>query len=150
VGASAVAGATVEALQAQVETVEALLERTPSAPGDLDEAARAFRAEARRLQVVLDGPGAAGLAQQETVVPLGSLVSRLYTSTESWTGSPTADQRDLTARAHGELAALFSDLRTLIDDALPALRRDLDDAGLAWPGGEAPVLPADLLPPFQP
>ncbi|NNK63744.1 MAG: hypothetical protein HKO98_11130, partial [Gemmatimonadetes bacterium] len=150
VGAAAVVGAAVDTLVAQAGAVGALLEDTPSAPAAIAEAAREMTAETRRLQVILEGPGASGLAQQETVVPLASLVSRLYASTESWTGPPTADQRNLTARARAELTELVADLRALIDDALPALRSSLDAAGLAWPAGDAPVLPADLLPPFQP
>jgi hypothetical protein len=150
VGAAAVAGAAVDTVMAQAQAVETLLGRTPSAPADVGEAARQVSAEARRLQVILNGPGAAGLAQQETVLPLAPLISRLYTSTESWTGAPTADQRGLTTRAHGEVADLVADLRTLLDGALRALRRRVEDAGLAWPAGEAPVLPAGLVPTLQP
>jgi photosystem II stability/assembly factor-like uncharacterized protein len=150
VGAVAVVGSAVDTLRAHADAVAALLAGTPEAATEIGEAARALSAEVRRLEVVLDGPGASGLAQQETVLPLSSLVSRLYTSTESWTGPPTADQRQLTTRAHREVDALVADVRVLLDGAHRALRERVEAAGLVWPAGDAPVLPSGLLPPPQP
>jgi len=106
------------------------------------------RTEARRLRVALSGPGGGGVAQQETVLPLGTLVGRLYSTTESWTGAPTEDQRRLTRQAHEAMTALLADLRPLIENELRALRDALAEAGIPWPAGESPVLPDNLLPPF--
>jgi hypothetical protein len=109
-----------------------------------------LEAGARRLQVVLEGPGQGGIAQQETVLPLSTLVTRLYSTTEGWTHGPTADQSRFTNRAHRDLVELLAVLRPLLDRDLPELRRAMAEAGIPWPAGDAPVLPAGLLPPFVP
>jgi hypothetical protein len=149
VGAAAVLGSAVDTIAAHADAVlKALAEEDPQPLGNLAEQARSLRAEARRLRVVLSGPGAGGIAQQETVLPLGTLVGRLYSTTEAWTGSPTEDQRRLTRQAHEGMVTLLTDLRSLLDNDLPALRKALAEAGLPWPAGEAPILSENLLPPF--
>ena len=50
----------------------------------------------------------------------------------------------------GEVAELLAALRPLLDRELPELRRVMTEAGIPWPAGDAPVLPAGLLPPFVP
>jgi hypothetical protein len=114
-----------------------------------DRAAR-LGSEVERLHALLRGPGEGGVAQQETVLPLATLVGRLYSTTEAWTGAPTTQQTELTARAHRELTDVWIRLRTILAEDLPALRRALSDAGIPWPAGNPPVLPTDLLPPTAP
>jgi hypothetical protein len=150
VGAAAITGAVVDTLLIQTRTVMDSLARHPRATTTLVEGAQALEAEARRLEVVLEGPGQGGTAQQETVLPLSALVGRLYTSTESWTGPPTADQVRLTSVAHRQMADLLSDLRSLLHGGFPGLRGSMTQAGIPWPAGEAPVLPENLIPPLKP
>jgi hypothetical protein len=150
VGAVALSGSAVDTVLAQAGTVLESLAGLPDAPDTLTERALALEAGARHLQVVLEGPGQQGIAQQETVLPLSTLVTRLYSTTEGWSGGPTADQSRLTERAHGEVAELLAALRPLLDRELPELRRAMTEAGIPWPAGDAPVLPAGLLPPFVP
>lgn len=149
VGAAAVLGSVVDTVAAQAEVVLEALSGYTDAPPEVAENARAVRAEARRLRVVLSGPGGGGIAQQETVLPLGTLVGRLYSTTEAWTGSLTEDQRRLTRQAHGATAKLIAGFRALIDNDLPELRQALAEAGIPWPAGEAPTLPDNLIPPFE-
>ncbi|MDG2238753.1 MAG: hypothetical protein P8L30_00850 [Longimicrobiales bacterium] len=150
VGAVALAGSAVDTMLVQAATVLESLAGLPDAPGTLTERARELEAGARRLQVVLEGPGQQGIAQQETVLPLSTLVTRLYSTTEGWTHGPTADQSRLTNRAHRDLVELLAVLRPLLDRDLPELRRAMAEAGIPWPAGDAPVLPAGLLPPLVP
>ncbi len=150
VGAAAVSGAVVDTLLAQVGTVLESLTVRSGAPATLSQRARALEAGARRLRVALEGPGELGVAQQETTLPLATLVGRLYSTTEAWTGAPTADQARLTALAHRQLAHLLADLRPLLEQGLPGLRQAMDQAGIPWPAGEAPELPDNLLPPYRP
>jgi len=132
-------GLMLETLYAAQDVRPGLLERTH----DLEE-------EARRLRVILRGPGQEGVAQQETSLPLLSLVNRLYRTTEAWTGPPTEDQLRLTRKAHGDLMELMGDLRPLLNREIPELRQIMENAGMPWPAGDVPVLPDDLLPPFNP
>ena len=150
VGAAAVFGAVVDTVLAQTRTVTDSLTHHPSAPPALLERTRAVQAEAQRLNVLLEGPGSEGVAQQETVIPLSPFVGRLYSSTESWTGRPTADQRRLTTRAHQGLADLLDALRRVVERDLSGLRQAIADAGIPWPAGPPPVIPQNLLPPLRP
>ncbi len=148
VGAAAISGAVVDTLLAQASTVLETLAARPGPPGALVERTRAFEAEGRRLRILLEGPGELGVAQQETVLPLSTLVGRLYSTTEAWTGPPTADQTRLTSWAHREMADILAALRTSLGGGLPGLRRALAEEGIPWPAGAVPTLPENLLPPL--
>jgi hypothetical protein len=148
VGAAAVVGSVVDTVAAQAEVVLEALSEHSDVPPEVAKNARAVRAEAQRLRVVLSGPGGGGIAQQETVLPIGTLVGRLYSTTEAWTGSPTEDQRRLTRQAHGDMVRLISDLRALIEQELQRLRQAFTEAGIPWPAGEAPTLPDNLIRPY--
>ena len=150
VGAVAVAGAAVDTLLAQARTVADALRARPDAQPDLADAATRIQAQAEALRVVLEGPGEGGVAQQETVLPLSSLVNRLYTTTEAWTGRPTADQLRLTRLARQQASGLVDALTELVGEDLPALRKALSDAGIPWPAGTAPALPNQLTPSREP
>ncbi len=146
VGATAAAGAVVETLLAQTRTVLDTLEGRTDAPAALAKSADALLAHVQELNVILEGPGEGGIAQQETVLPLSTLVGRLYGTTEAWTGAPTADQTHLTDQARQQVTELLRRLASLLEQTLPDLRRDLAAAGIPWPAGEVPVLPENLLP----
>jgi photosystem II stability/assembly factor-like uncharacterized protein len=150
VGAAAFSGAVVDTLLAQARVVRDTLATRTAAPSAVTERAAALEAEAHRLRVALHGPGELGVAQQETTLALSALVSRLYSTTEAWTGAPTADQRRLTLLAHRQMSELLAGVRSLLARDLPGLRQALGQAGIPWPASAAPTLPADLLPPFHP
>jgi hypothetical protein len=150
VGAVALSGAAVDSVLAQAGTVLESLAARSDAPGTLVERVRAIEAEARRLQIVLEGPGQQGIAQQETVLPLSTLVTRLYSTTEGWSHGPTADQSRLTDRAHREVVELLAVLRPLLDQDLLELRRGMAEAGIPWPAGDTPALPTGLLSRIEP
>lgn len=149
-GAAARAGAAVDTVRAQAgRMLQALRASRDVRPGLL-ERTQELEAEADRLHVILQGPDQEGIAQQETSIPLASLVTRLYRTTESWTGPPTEDQMRLTGHARRELGALLSDLRAILDPELPELRQIMENTGIPWPGGDIPTLPENLLPAFTP
>jgi ABC-type transporter Mla subunit MlaD len=149
VGAAAVSRSAIGTLATQAAAVtEALADRDPE-PSGLVEQAHRFSATLEELRTTLQGPGQGGVAQQETVLPLASLVSRLYSSTESWTGKPTNDQRRLTSQAHRAMAELLDALRALVTDDLPALRRAVTEAGFDWPAGDPPTIPENLIPRYE-
>jgi hypothetical protein len=150
VGAAAVAGAVLDTLVAQLRTVQDTLSLRPNAPGGLAQRAETLAADGLRLRTVLRGPRQEGIAQQEASLALSSLVNRLYTTTEAWTGLPTADQNRLTGWAYGQLMEVLAELRPLVERGLPALRQALTDAGIPWPAGDPPSLPRDLLPRYLP
>ncbi len=147
VEASAVASAVVDEVLTQLSAVVTEAARVPAAPAD--EAAE-LQVRFRAWQVELEGPGAGGIAQQETTLPLETLVARLYSTTESWSGAPTADQARLTARAHGDLYLLLEGLRDALSTDLPGLREAMADVGVAWPAESLPTISTDLLPPPTP
>ncbi len=150
ISASAVARAVVDTTLAQSRVVLDSLAPRSAAPAALQELARSLESEAQRLKVVLEGPGNEGVAQQETGLPLSTLVSRLYSTTEVWTGSPTADQIRLTSRARVGMMDLLSELRSLVELDLAGLHQAMTDAGIPWPAGPAPVLPKNLISPMRP
>lgn len=147
VGAAAISGAAVDTVLAQAGIVNQALARLPEVPGNLEGEAQALEARVQALHIRLEGPGQEGVAQQETTLPLTTMAGRLYSSTEAWTGPPTADQRLLTRQAHLEMVDLLADLRSLLNDVLPRLRRSMAEAGIPWPAGDIPILPENLLPP---
>jgi hypothetical protein len=148
VGAAALSGAAVDTVLAQLGSVLESLSRLPETPATMRSRAEALQDEALRFRVLLEGPGNEGIAQQETVLPLSTLTSRLYSTTEAWTGPPTGDQNRLTNQAHEKLFELLARLRPLLEEDLPDLRKSMAEAGIPWPAGEPPQLPEDLLLPF--
>jgi hypothetical protein len=148
VGAAAISGAVADTLLSHARTVLEALEGMDEAPSHLLERTRTLESRVRTLEMILEGPGEGGIAQQETTLPLSTLVNRLYRSTEGWTGSPTAHQDRLTTRAHGEMIRLLTDLRSLLENDLPALKNAIQEAGIPWPAGPIPDLPRSLVPPF--
>ena len=149
VGAAAVAASVVDTLRSQAAAVGEAIATVGGGGIAADRLARLIP-EVERLHTLLQGPGAGGVAQQETGLPLSTLVGRLYSTTESWTGAPTAQQTEFTVQAHRELADVLVRLRSILGQDLPGLRSALSEAGVAWPSGTTPVLPNDLLPPIVP
>lgn len=149
VGAASVARSVLDSLAAQAQAVSEAVGRQDPAPETVSEQARRLMNRVEALRTRLLGPGQSGVAQQETVLPLFSLVSRLYSSTEGWTGDPTNDQQRLTHHAHGAMAELLHELRNLTTTDLSALRRALTEAGMDWPAGEPPTIPENLIPRYE-
>jgi hypothetical protein len=150
VGATSIVGATVDTASAQLHEVLAALADRGGAPNELGEKTRQVEARITELSVRLRGPGEGGVAQQETVLPLSTLVNRLYGTTESWTGAPTQDQARLTQMAHSALQEVVALLRPILEVEFPELRQALTEAGISWPAGDLPTLPDHLVPPFTP
>lgn len=134
-----------KAIKASVEQTTALLKTLEDAKAarPLIAQARAAMQEANRLRLVLNGEDA-GVAQQETVLPLGELTRNLYASTQGYTAPPDEAQRRLTALAQSDVQRLDRDLRALVSERLPALQRSAREAGVQWPAQELPTLPSGV------
>ena len=137
VGVARAAEVTAREIVDQVSEAQRALERRADAPASVVEQARVLADGARQILVELRGAPQSGIAQQETRVPLAALVERLYSTTEAWTGPPTADQARLTRWAYDSLVDLVSNLDRLAQEEMPLLRRALDDAGVVWTPGRA-------------
>jgi hypothetical protein len=143
-----------KAVDASVEQTEALLEAMNEMPVNalLSQEVRAAAEEAGRLKVALRGEqfGRTAGPQQATYLPLADLVLRLYSATESWTGSPGDEKRRLTRLAHRDLETLLTELRPFLSDTLPALKRSVEAAGDTWPADELPEALSDgMIPAYQ-
>jgi hypothetical protein len=149
-GAAAILDAAVDSVLAQAGLMLNTLHAAQDVRPGLLERTSNLEDEARRLRVILRGPGEEGVAQQETSLPLVSLVNRLYRTTESWTGPPTRDQLGLTRTAHGDLVDLVDRLRPLLDREVPEIRQIMENSGMPTPVVEIPVLPDNLLPRINP
>jgi len=57
----------------------------------------------------------------------------------------------LPSGAQGQTPALTpqGQTRALIHNEQPAIREALSEAGIPWPAGEPPILPDNLIPPFE-
>lgn len=139
----------LRATHAAGKTVSASMEQTGAALKALVAAradpalvaqARAAADEATRLNVVLNGEEA-GLAQQETFLPLAELTQRLYASTQEDTAAPDSAQVKLTDVADDGVKSLYRSLGRLVGERLPALKAASEKAGVAWPAADLPGLP---------
>lgn len=137
--AAQAADLTVKASVEQTVALVTALAGAKAEPALIGEA-RAAAAEAQRLQVVLNGEDA-GLAQQETFLPLKDLTQRLYMNTEGFTGAPDKAQAALTDVAAKGVDALYRDIEALVAMRLPALKSAAASAGIGWPAPALPVLP---------
>jgi len=140
-----------KAVDASIEQTEALLVALQGQPVDasLLGQARAAADEAKRLHVTLSGEEL-GIAQQETYLPLADLTLRLYMTTESWSGAPSPEKQELTRVAHRDVQKVLAELKSYLNDTLPALRKSAVTAGIEWPTAELPAaLPDGLVPVYR-
>lgn len=140
-----------KAVDASVQQTEAVLKALDEQGGNAGLRAQAAAAaeEATRLKVALRGLPM-GIAQQETYLPLEDLTLRLYMTTESWTGAPSPEQRQLTRLAHRDVQNLLAEMAPFLSDTLPALRSAAQSAGVSWPTEALPAaLPDNLIPAYR-
>jgi len=142
------AGKAVDASVQQVQALVAALDER-SADAALRAQAQSVADEAKRLHIALNGEQL-GIAQQETYLPLTDLALRLYMTTESSTGAPSPEQRDLTKVAHRDISKVLAELQPFLGATLPALRDSAGAAGVSWPADALPAaLPANLIPAYR-
>ena len=141
----------VKAVDASVEQTDALLAALDrqGVSAALRSQARSAADEARRQHVALSGEEL-GTAQQETYLPLADLALRLYMTTESWSGAPSPEQRELTRLAHRDVQKVLAELKPYLNDTLPALRTSAMSEGIEWPTAELPAALQDgLIPVYR-
>ena len=141
VGVSSAALTTARELAERLAAARRALEEMPTAAAELLSDTGALAEDVRGLLVRLRGPGQGGIAQQEAGLPLDTLVRRLYSTTEAWTGLPTADQEHLTGWAQGELQDVVDRLNELAGPRFSELGRRLQATGVRWSPGRPIGLP---------
>jgi hypothetical protein len=99
-----------------------------------------------RERVANSGDSTSSLTRQLTA--LERTVSGVYSNVQSSTALPTQDQEDAARWVTGRLEELYQQLRTLVNEELPALSRETMSAGGPAFSGSALVLPRADLPRF--
>jgi hypothetical protein len=134
------AGAAIEALLTETAAIRETLLRS-RAPQELHERARNIELVLLDLQQQLQGDETRSLYSEEGPVPISRRLEVAVLGTFRSTYGPTVTHRRSAEIAESEFEELHSRLQQIGDSDLPALRRDLDAAGVPWtPGRTGPGL----------
>jgi photosystem II stability/assembly factor-like uncharacterized protein len=134
------AGAAIEALLTETAAIRETLLRS-RAPQELHERARNIELVLLDLQQQLQGDETRSLYSEEGPVPISRRLEVAVLGTFRSTYGPTVTHRRSAEIAESEFEELHSRLQQIGDSDLPALRRDLDAAGVPWtPGRTVPGL----------
>ncbi len=116
------------------------LDRSRTAPGELDDRARSLWRQLQDLHLTIEGderrdnagdPGPVSIQRRLGVAFMGNMLS---------TYGPTPTHRRQLEIAEQQLETVSEELNTLLDEALPALEAELDAAGVPWtPGRGVPA-----------
>jgi len=134
------AGSAIAALLTEAAAIKQTLLRS-SAPPELRDRARAVELELLDLQQALKGNETRSLYSEEGPVSINERMNVAIMGTFRSTYGPTPMHERMAEIALGEFAAVKSRLDQLTERVLPALRNDLDAAGVPWTPGRG--VPAD-------
>ena len=87
------------------------------------------------ILITMEGEETGGGATLPGAPPLADRVRQLYVAIEAATSLPTTEQRQLTRLSHEELTEQIAMVNRLAGSKLPALERQLDEAGVQWTPG---------------
>jgi hypothetical protein len=118
-------------LQAIRQAIETHGEVSESIHSAVDELANDVDA----VLVTMEGEETGGGATLPGAPPLAARVRQLYVAIEAATSLPTTEQRRLTQLSHEQLIEQIANVNRLADSKLPALERQLDEAGVPWTPG---------------
>jgi hypothetical protein len=113
-----------QAIEAHGEVPESIHDSVDEIAGDVDAILKTMEGEESGMGATL--PGAP---------PLADLVRQLYVAIEAATALPTTEQRQLTRRSHEKLTEQITAVNRLTGSKLPALEKQLDEAGVSWTPG---------------
>ena len=133
------AGAGIEALLTETAAIQETLLRARAAD-DLRLRARNIELELLELQLRLEGNETRSLYSEEGPVSIERRLEVAVMGTFRSTYGPTPTHQRSVEIADSQFAEVKSRLTRISDSDLPALRRDLDTAGVPWtPGRPIPA-----------
>ncbi len=125
----------LERAATEIAAAKEVIASSAAAPSELMKAALAAETELKVLRLKLDGDSNRSSRFVESVpTPRQRLGSALFNIASS-THGPTKTHREQAEIARRELDELRPAISDLIDNRLPALKRQLDEAGLPWTTG---------------
>ncbi|MDX1379529.1 MAG: hypothetical protein R3233_00340 [Xanthomonadales bacterium] len=130
------AGAALQQLLTEATAIKDTLLRS-TAPQALRDRARALELELLGLQERLSGNETRNLMNEGGPVPIQRRLEVAVLGTFRSTYGPTATHRRSVEIAAEEFTGVKSEIARIDGEALPALRRDLDAAGVPWTPGRA-------------
>ena len=133
------AEALVSELGSRLKSMRGAIPLATALDAGVDARARALELELEEISIALSGDKFLA-SQQETTPP--SISDRVLNVVyASWyaTAEPTTTQRDAYRHAGEEFAAQLTRLRSIVQEKLPALERELESAGAPWTPGRLPV-----------
>ena len=144
---AAAAQRAVQNLRTQVTALQDSLRRTPNVSREVNDAARAVSdqvdAVQRKIVQAFDQSGSAGPPLPGTPRPILQRIGQLFNAMDSYTAAPTADQTSRLAELSTELKSLIDETNKVIDEAVPALNKQIRDSGVSF------VNPGPRIPPIQ-
>lgn len=130
-GAMAAAGDAAERL----EVIESAVRRHPQVELELLTDVVALQDRLRDLQEVLTGDPTKRRRSEPEMPGLAQRIGTVVGGTWSVTGGPTQTHREQFEIASAELESVLPELRTFLEQALPALEARLEEAGVPWTPG---------------
>ncbi len=123
--------------QRRLEALGTALDRSRSAPADLDAELHAVRQELHAIDEALGGNRARASVEDDGVATITRRVQVAQLGTTWSTYGPTPTHRRSLEIAETEFAAVRERLNVLLNQRIPALERKLEEAGAPWTPGRA-------------
>lgn len=128
-------GEQLERAATEISAAKEIIASSAPQPAELMKSALAAEGELKAIRLKLDGdPNKASRFVEAVPTPGQRLGSALFNIASS-THGPTRTHREQADIARRELDELRPAITALLDDRLPALKRQLDAAGLPWTTG---------------
>jgi len=119
-----------------VETLRKMLRRTPAAPGEFDRRLYALHQELHSMDEQLSGDRSRAAVGDYDVHRVGRWLSHAQQGVASASYGPTPAHRRSLQYAEDAFAVIRERLRTVVEQELPALGRQMLDAGAPWGSGQ--------------
>jgi photosystem II stability/assembly factor-like uncharacterized protein len=141
-GATTALQQAIEKASERLDALGTALSRSLAAPDGLDSDLHAARLELDEIRVALGGSPSPASIGEATPHSIQRRVQVAFLGTLRSTYGPTPTHRRSLEIAEQELGGVRERLRTLVEERLPALERQLDAAGAPWtPGRPLPEVP---------
>lgn len=125
----------------KVETIKQTLYATPAASQELKDAARALSVELEAIRFEFDGVDARASWEEipPAKIPLSKKVSELSYMRSGYSGDPTETERQSFSIVQEEFPPLLERIKTIAEEKVPALEKQLDAIGAPWTPGRIPA-----------
>ena len=125
----------------RIALVQKAIDESAAPTSALADEARRIAERLRALEIRLDGDAAIARRNEPTPPSLADRAGHIVYAHWSSTSAPTGTSRRQYELASGELAAIVTELRPLVETELPALEAQLDSVGAPWTTGRVPAWP---------